>query len=141
MPDGVEESGSTDATSVRSIVWGLGAIGGLIGLTAGYSTAELTLPFMALVFALVGGSVVTLLGKLDRSGQATAGAALTSFGLAAALALTFGLFVRVNGLLSLAEAVNPPPDLLRSDEASLARLCYQMIATGELELPSGPGEE
>ena len=62
---------------------GFAAFGMLVGTTAGLSTAELTITLLGLLFALIGGSIGALLGKLDAEERKLAGAGLLAFSIGA----------------------------------------------------------
>jgi hypothetical protein len=79
---------------------GFAAFGILVGTIAGLSSAELTTTLLGLLFALIGGSIAALLGKLDMEGRRLAGIALLAFSIPALVGLYSGLYVRINDLLN-----------------------------------------
>lgn len=78
---------------------GFAAFGLLVGTTAGLSSAELTTTLLGLLFALIGGSIGVLLGKLDPEGRKLAGVGLLAFSITATAGLYSGIYVRINDLL------------------------------------------
>jgi hypothetical protein len=86
-----------------ALMWtaiGFAAFGLLVGITAGLSSAQLTTTLLGLLFALIGGSIGVLLGKLNAEDRKFAGAAMATFSLCAIVGLFSGIYVRINDLLN-----------------------------------------
>lgn len=118
----------------NSFKMGFAAFGFFVGSVAGLSTAELTTTLLALVFALIGGSVIGLLTKLDDEARRLAGIGLGAFGLAAVIALYLGIFIRANALLAIepaAETIARSP--LRGNVVPLEEECVRMARDGLLD--------
>jgi len=125
---------------------GFAAFGFLVGTTAGLSSAELTVTLLGLLFALIGGSVGALLGKLDAEGRKLAGVALLAFSLTATFGLYSGIYVRINDLLrkhtvESAASVEPTPaiasasDYLKSNPVALIDFLQLEMTRDRMTLP------
>lgn len=82
------------------IALGFGGLGVSIGAVVGLSSAAVTLPLMAALFALIGGSIVPFLTKISSADRPVIGKALFAFTSAFTICLLLGVVTKVNGLLS-----------------------------------------
>ena len=125
---------------------GFAAFGLLVGTTAGLSTAELTTTLLGLLFALIGGSIGALLGKLDAEERKLAGVGLLAFSIGAIGGLYSGIYVRINDLLrtepaAVAAAVAPVKqaaagsDYLKGGQLPLADFLRLQVVRGQMALP------
>ena len=112
MSESINNKNSTDVWIF--VVIGFTSLGLLIGSIAGLSSAKLTLPLFGFLFAFAGGSVIAFIGKIPKSSIGLAGIALTSFCLAAVLALYVGIFIKVNEILF----INPKQIISEGYESS-----------------------
>lgn len=115
-----------------ALIWigvGFAAFGMLVGTTAGLSSAELTTTLLGLLFALIGGSIGVLLGKLDEDGRKVTGAALVSFSIFATAGIYTGIYVRINDLLR-----TTPRTTAAASESQAASAASAYLKSGSLPL-------
>ena len=120
-----------------ALLWiglGFAAFGALIGTIAGLSSAQLTTMLLGLLFAMIGGSLGVLLGKLDTVGRKFTGIALLTFSVCAILGLYGGIYVRINNLL----LVTPPAQTETKTAVNyLQGLNVKLVEYLELEVSRG----
>lgn len=126
------------------IALGFAAFGTLVGTTAGLSTAQLTTSLLGLLFALIGGSIGVLLGKLGAEDRKFAGVAMTAFSVCATLGLFTGIYVRINDLLrggphppavaARSEQPRPASDYLKSSDLPLTVFLQREIGRDRMKL-------
>ena len=105
------------------LIWiglGFAAFGLLVGTTCGLSSASLTTTLLGLLFALMGGSIGALLGKLDAEGRKFTGVAMFTFSICTTIGLHAGISVRINDLLRISPAVNAQSISQSADEGKAA---------------------
>jgi hypothetical protein len=94
---------SDDMSFTRDQMWmvlGFGALGFLIGNIVGLSATSVVTQLISFLFALVGGSLLAFLHKLNEKDRRLAGAALLSLSLAAVAGMYLGVLVTEYRLLS-----------------------------------------
>jgi len=135
------------ARSVVALLWigvGFAAFGLLVGTTAGLSTAAITTTLLGLLFALIGGSIGVLLGKLDSDGRKFAGVAMLTFSITAVFGLYSGIYIRVNDRLRVVPSTaadtairgntSPASDYLKSNRASVSNFLELELARNRITL-------
>jgi hypothetical protein len=123
---------------------GFAALGLLVGSIAGLSSAQLTTTLLGLLFALIGGSIIAFIEKLDNDSRRAAGLSLLAFAPTAMLGLYLGIFVRVNDFLRMqpAEATvsrASADDYLRGSRAEQVAFLQAQIVRGEMKLEDACG--
>jgi len=117
---------------------GFAALGILVGSVSGLSTAKLTTTLLGLVFALIGGSVIAFIQKLDDSSRRAAGVSLLAFSLAATVGIYIGLTVRINDMLRIGQPVvaapQPSPIYLKGLNTQKVAFLQAQIIRGEMQL-------
>ncbi|WP_152530668.1 hypothetical protein [Paraburkholderia dilworthii] len=105
IPSGNRASHCSETRSAaRWLATGFFALGASIGFACGLSSASVTLPLLAALFALIGGSLVSFIGKLRLEDRATAGQALVAFSAGFILSLSAGIAVKVNRFMDVTPA-------------------------------------
>ncbi len=121
----------------RFLAAGFVSLGLLVGSIAGLSTSELTTTLLALLFAMVGGSVIAFIKGLDDDSRRAAGLALAAFSIAATVGVYAGLTVRLNDVLRRGPAraeTAATTEYLRANEAPLIAFLQAQVTRGELPL-------
>lgn len=132
-----------------ALIWiglGFAGFGALVGTTVGLSSAAITMTLLGLLFAMIGGSIGVLLGKLDTEGRQFAGVALLTFSVCAILGLYSGIYVRINDLLRVPPsgqtAISGPTteittvsDYLKGLDVSLVDFVKLEVCSGRMTVP------
>ncbi len=98
---------------------GFASLGILVGSVSGLSSAKLTTTLLGLLFALIGGSVIAFIQKLDDSSRRAAGVSLLAFSLAATVGIYIGLTVRINDMLRIGQPVVVASQLGQADKPAV----------------------
>lgn len=120
----------------RWLVCGIFALGMLVGLICGLSSAAVTLPLMAAVVSLTGGGIMSMLSGLKEGGaRKAAGAMLCAFCSACLVFLLLGIWAREHSWMAAdADPKNPvPPVVLKSNKASTLLLVTGMCANQDYD--------
>ena len=122
------------------MILGLAALGLLVGAITGLSSGEVTATLMSLLFAMIGGSVIVLVTRLDAEARALAGNGLCAFSLAALIGLFGGLTIRINDLAyfgtpeTRTTRTTQDAGYLRSEELPIDTVLLPRLCSAEMSL-------
>jgi hypothetical protein len=95
-----ERIGTEPAVSVNGfLAAGFGTFGFVVGLLTGLTQSEIVQPLIAALFALIGGSLVAFIHKLNSLQQRRAGIALTLVAIGLTVGVLSGIVIREHRLL------------------------------------------
>jgi len=123
---------------------GFAAFGLLVGVVCGLSEAKLTTTLLGLLFALIGGSLGALLGKLNAEARKVTGIALLTFSVFTVTGVIGGITIRVNQLLlfestrtaaaKVESAASLPSVSLKSDDKEIEKFLASEVERGNMTI-------
>ncbi|CAJ4481536.1 Uncharacterised protein [Burkholderia pseudomallei] len=125
---------ATNGGAVGWLAAGFGGLGASVGLISGLSSAAVTLPLVAALFALIGGGIAPFLAKIPSQDRTVIGKLLVAFTFAFGSCLTIGIALKVNHGLALHPTADAQPVVyLKGASSTYAAKLESLCRQGDYE--------